>query len=180
MSRYLKHFERELKILEKDMEPFDSDGEPNQLIIHDFIPMIKEIIEVFKDQGHSGASAPFYANSLGHTIMKTLLFKPLSPLTGEEDEWGTEASPDQNNRDGRVFRKKDDDGNWYYTFNNAIVWKEEDGATFTGSIDGYHSQMKIKKFPFTPKTFYVPIRPEGDDHTILDYSQLDAVKEIYE
>jgi len=44
---------------------------------------ILEIIEKFSEQGHSGFSAG-YALSV---LERLLRFKPISPLTGEDDEW---------------------------------------------------------------------------------------------
>ena len=48
---------------------------------------VEEIVEVFAEQGHSGASASIVTSLLG----KLLRFEPLCPLTGADDEW-TEVS----------------------------------------------------------------------------------------
>lgn len=45
---------------------------------------ILDVIKVFSEQGHSGFSAS-YALSI---LDRLLRFKPISPLTGEEAEWG--------------------------------------------------------------------------------------------
>ena len=44
---------------------------------------ILDLIELFASQGHSGFSAPYVINAFSRLAM----FKPLSSLTGEDDEW---------------------------------------------------------------------------------------------
>lgn len=156
MSNYKKHFERELKILNDNLEEGDS------LVIKDFIPLIEQALDVFSEQGHSGGSAPFYANALGDTIKKVMLFEPLSPITGDDDEWG------ENNMDGKTLQnkrlssvfKEGKDGKPYYI--DAIVFKGQNDCCFTGSSielkDGSTiSSRQFIKLPFTPKTFYIDV-----------------------
>ena len=42
-----------------------------------------ELIKVFSKQGHSGTSAPYCIQLFAHLAS----YKPLGPLTGEDDEW---------------------------------------------------------------------------------------------
>ena len=44
---------------------------------------ILDVIELFSSQDHSGFSASYVVNVFSRLAM----FKPLSPLTGEDDEW---------------------------------------------------------------------------------------------
>ena len=65
---------------------------------------ILDLIELFASQGHSGFSAHYVENA----FHKLALFKPLSPLTGEDEEWN-EVSEGvwQNKRCSSVFKEKD-------------------------------------------------------------------------
>lgn len=56
----------------------ESDG-MQELIKKDIL----DIVDMFADQGHSGMSAAY---TLG-ILERLLRFKPITPLTGEEDEW---------------------------------------------------------------------------------------------
>lgn len=69
---------------------------------------ILDLIELFDSQGHSGFTAPYVIN----TFSRLAMFKPLSPLTGEDDEWNdVGAGQLQNKRYSAVF--KDPDGTAY-------------------------------------------------------------------
>jgi len=188
MNTYIKKFHNELRILKENL------AEGNKLLIEDFIPCIEQIAEIFSKQGHSGSSAPAYANAVSNAIKNVLMFQPLSPITGNDNEWGTEAGSDQNSRCSAVF--KDGDNGSYYL--NAIVWQGEDKYdTFTGTIEGVSSRQFVK-FPFTPKTFYIDVYRELYDerqhnkgevvqcgsgdyvYFIKDRNQLKAVAEYYD
>ncbi len=194
MSNYKKHFHRELEILKRDLKEEDS------LMIEDYIEVIDNICDIASSQGHSGGSAPYNANILANTIKSVLLFKPLSPITGDISEWNhTGDGSFQNNRLSSVF-KESADGKPYYL--DAITWQgEDDFDTFGGTIGGITSRQYIK-LPFTPKTFYIHVRrelvdesnPVHQDHKkdwvscrsgyyvyfIKDIDELDAVKEYYD
>lgn len=92
---------------------------------------ILDLIELFAFQGHSGFSANYVINAFDRLAR----FKPLSPLTGEDDEWmevGTDIL--QNKRYSAVFKDgKDgtayniegkvftDDGEVWYTCKDSRV-----------------------------------------------------------
>ena len=91
---------------------------------------ILDLIELFDSQGHSGFTAPYVA-SMFHRLA---MFKPASPLTGEDDEWrevGTGVF--QNKRYSAIFKDKDgtayniegkiftDDGEVWYTCKDSRV-----------------------------------------------------------
>jgi len=193
MSRLLEHFDRELEILQQQNE---------ELVIQDFIPTIRNIIEIFSSQGHSGSSASAYSDIIASTLKKVLRYKPLSPITCLEHEWNdttemSESNPVmfQNNRECAVFK----DGTYgepYYL--DAIAFSgEEEYDTFTGTVEGITSSQTIR-IPFTPKTFYIDVikKPyvecgnsittnyyehnnEKYYYVIKDRSQLEEVKKYY-
>lgn len=66
---------------------------------------ILDLIELFASQEHSGFSAAYVVNAFHRLAM----FKPLSPLTGEDDEWNeTRPGHFQNKRYSAVFKNGKD------------------------------------------------------------------------
>lgn len=121
---------------------FGDDGPYNGM----FGPAIIKMIEVFAAEGHSGMSAGI-AIQLFSTLAK---FEPLTPLTGEDDEWNDVSEMSgkpmwQNKRCSRVF--KDEDKAWDI---EGRVFRDKDGCTYTNS----DSCIDVV-FPYTPKTEYV-------------------------
>ena len=161
MSNLLKHADRELKFI-----GYDGKDEYNNMAK----AAIMELLTTFANQGHSGFSANYIVNLFN----KLAKYETLSPLTGNDDEWGnvSDMSGDrktlfQNNRDGRVF--KNDDGAF---FTEAIIWTESGESSYTNK----DSNRYIKSFPFTPKTFYVKV---DKDKNIIDTEEYEKVKEYY-
>lgn len=105
---------------------------------------VMKMIEVFSDEGHSGASA----NIAISIFEKVARFKPLTPLTGEDDEW-TEVMDGmfQNKRCPHVFKEN---GQAYDI--EARVFREPSGACYTSR----DSRVEIT-FPYTPKREYVDV-----------------------
>lgn len=169
-SSLKKHFERELAIMNSSLT------EGDELLITPYIEQIKEIIDIFSKQAHSGGSAPFATDAISRTIKAVLGFQILSPLTGEDSEWvdisEMHGSPLwQNIRDGGVF--KDENGECRYS--NSIVWVGEDQwDQFVGRINEYGSSNIIKEFPFMPKTFYISVRRELYDENNPEHKGLDT------
>ena len=159
MSNLLKHAERELKFIGyDDTDSFDKMAKD----------AILQLIETFAKQGHSGFSANYVANMF-HKLVK---YETLSPLKGNDDEWGnvSDMSGDrktlfQNNRDGRVF--KNDDGAF---FTEAIIWTESGESSYTNK----DSNRYIKSFPFTPKTFYVEVDKDKNIIDTVEYNKANA------
>lgn len=107
---------------------------------------ILRMVETFADEGHSGFSASYAIGALE----KLLRFEPLTPLTGEPDEWVEVADSQwQNKRCGRVF-KDAVDGPAYDI--DAVVFREPDGACFTS-----RDSRREVTFPYTPKTEYMDV-----------------------
>lgn len=91
---------------------------------------ILDLIELFASQDHSGFTAPYVVDAFNRLAM----FKPLSPLTGEDDEWNDVGDGLlQNKRYSAVFKGKDgiayniegkvftDDGEVWYTCRDSRV-----------------------------------------------------------
>lgn len=110
---------------------------------------ILKMVNVFAEEGHSGFSANYAINIL----QKLLRFEPLSPLTGEDDEWQLCEYSDgeiyQNKRFSRVF-KEGKDGQAYDVQGKVFV--EPNGASYTSR----DSRVYIE-FPYVPHTEYVKV-----------------------
>lgn len=91
---------------------------------------ILDLIELFASQDHTGFTAPYVINAFNRLAR----FKPLSPLTGEDDEWKDVGNGEQQNkRYHAVFKDKDgsayniegkvfsDDGDVWYSCRDSIV-----------------------------------------------------------
>ena len=106
---------------------------------------VLELIEVFANQGHSGFSAGYVAGLFDQLVH----WRPLTPLTGDDDEWNdvsmysTDKRPTyQNKRCSRVF--KEADGRVY----DVEYWymKDPDGNCYGGS-DCFQDVV----FPYMPQ-----------------------------
>lgn len=103
---------------------------------------VLKMIEQFAEEGHSG----FSANMAIRAFEKLARFEPLTPLTGEDDEWSeVDGGLWQNRRCSRVF--KDADGVYDA---GGKVFREPSGVCFTSR----DSRVYIT-FPYTPHTEYV-------------------------
>ena len=103
-----------------------------------------ELLDTFAKQGHSGMSAPFAVQMFSRLAS----WKPLTPLTGEEDEW----EQNQNTRFSEVFR--DDDGQAYW-ISGIVFWEWvtdehiNDGKPFKSYFTSKGSRVNIE-FPWMP------------------------------
>jgi hypothetical protein len=152
----LSHARRELKAA-----GMDPDGPADSINTY----MAKgtlDLLRVFSEQGHSGASAPF-AIKLFATLAA---FEPWGPIRGTEDEWmhvgnggadGREMY--QNTRCSRVFRNSKD-GPAYDV--EGIVFRDPDGCCVTT-----RGSAVLVDFPYTPKTVYVDRDADGN-YTLPD------------
>ena len=111
-----------------------------------------DVIEVIASQGHSGFSGAYLIKYLTPLLKK----EPITPLTGEEDEWAkVDEDTYQNKRCGRVFKRSetgvafDIDARVYYETKIDEHGKEH-RAYF---IRAPHEPIT---FPYTPTTTYVP------------------------
>lgn len=107
---------------------------------------VMDLVRKFAEQKHSGFSARMAATC----FEKIVRFEPLTPLTGEDDEWYDPCGDGllQNKRCPRVF--KDRDGRAFDA--EGKVFLEPDGVCFTNG----ESHVFID-FPYVPKTEIVDI-----------------------
>ena len=113
MSKLLEYAKREL-----DRIPKDADG-MQEMINKDIL----EIVAIFSDQGHSGFSARYAISK----IRRLLCWKPITPLSGEADEWNELSHGScQNKRCSSVF--KNEDGTYHDI--DAIVVSDNGGITW--------------------------------------------------
>ncbi len=146
MSNLVKHAKEELDRAGFFDEGSDYDGMLGEAVL--------ELIDCFAKQGHSGASAPLTIA----LFKKVAAFEPITPLTGEDDEWNEVGKGTfQNKRACNVF--KDADGQAYNI--DGLVFKNQNGCTFTNS----YSRVPVS-FPYQPKkpTFVdVYVRDDDDE-----------------
>jgi len=103
--------EQELKLAGYDIN--DPEDGPNRWLAEGTL----ELLKVFSEQGHSGMSAP-YAVAL---FEKLALWKPIAPLTGEDDEWNEVGeSTWQNRRNSVVFKGEDGQAYW---IEGRVFWE---------------------------------------------------------
>lgn len=143
-SNYVAYAERELRIAGwYDEDAFYGDMMPKAVL---------RSMRLNAVEGHSGMSAGL-ANSI---IGKLSMFEPLTPLTGDDDEWQEIASEDgepvfQNTRSSRVFKHGDD----AYDIDGK-VFREPSGAKFTSR----DSRVPVT-FPYMPTTEIVDVKNDS-------------------
>lgn len=107
---------------------------------------VKELLEVFQKQGHSGFSANITAE-LFHKLVKGDV---LSPLTDSPDEWmRVDDDCFQNKRCFHVFRKIQEDKP--YTIEGK-AFSNDGGKTF---YTNYESRVYFSLPGYPPKTEYI-------------------------
>lgn len=154
MSEQLKWAENELRIAGYDKN--DKEDGPNRWLAQGTL----ELLKVFSEQGHSGMSAP-YAIAL---FEKLASWKPISPLTGADDEWNEVGTGTwQNRRNSAVFKKN----NQAYWLDGRIFWEWfsaphiDDGKPFKRYFTSRDSRVNIE-FPWTqpdkPEYVFVPTK----------------------
>ncbi len=120
---------------------FDEDGPYGGMLGKAVLDMVR----VFADEGHSGMSAGLAISA----FERVARFEPLTPLTGEDDEWmHVHGSTYQNKRCSHVF-KTDEDGAYDI---DGRVFREPSGACFTSR----DSRVPVT-FPYVPKREYVDV-----------------------
>jgi len=127
---------------------------------------VLKLMDIFAEEGHSGSTAPYAINM----FKKLAMFKPLTPLTGADDEWvkhdyGSEPSY-QNKRLSSVF--KDADGN-AYNIDGKVFWEWAMPWEGREPLEPYKSYYTCRDsrvpvtFPYTPP-----------DEPIYEYRHSDA------
>ena len=138
----LEWAEQELRYAGYDIN--DPEDGPNKWLAEGTL----ELLKVFTEQGHSGSSAP-YAVAL---FEKLAMWKPIAPLTGEDDEWNDVGEDTwQNRRNSAVFKKEDGQAYW---IEGRVFWKWathpeiDDGKPFKSYYTSRDSRVNIT-FPWT-------------------------------
>ena len=154
--------------------PHEEDG-----IMQDLMKKnILEIVKIFGEQGHSGFSAR-YALSV---LERLLCFKPLTPLTGEEDEWNdTGHGTLQNKRCSSVFKISDgtcdDIDRIIVSDNGGITWftscRFRKEVTFPYAVPIHPEKVYIEYTEDVPPGF------TGDEYDIIT-DQPERIKALYE
>lgn len=132
------------------MCPPDENGrkEPMQEAIE---KNIMDIVRMFADQGHSGTTASYVLGILG----RVMRYKPLTPLTGADDEWNDiGGGEEQNKRCFSVFRYNHDNATAYDI--EGKVFSDDGGQTFYGCRESH-----------VPVTFHYTV-PDKPIYVILD------------
>lgn len=136
MSNLIDHAKQEFAVLGWDK----TDDEMQNQMCEDVLSLLR----VFSEQGHSGFSANYALNLFD----KLARYQPISPLTGNDDEWvlvDSERLLYQNKRCSHVFKDED------HAYDiNGRVFIDKDGCAYT-NMD---SRVPIE-FPYTPHTEYV-------------------------
>jgi hypothetical protein len=146
MSNLLDHAKRELDLIGMGDDATDLN---RAMRLH-----ILLMVKTFAAEGHSGFSASYAINALKHL----LAFEPLTPLTGNDDEW-LDRSQDsampiwQNRRCGRVFKTED---RCYDA--EGKIFRTPGGLGYTKA----ESCVPVV-FPYRPITVYVDTPDESDE-----------------
>jgi hypothetical protein len=144
LGNLVKFAKRELKSMIESKDKID----------REMAKGVIKLVDVFSKQGHSGFSAP-YALSLFKSLAS---FTPLSPLTGEDDEWNDvsemSGSPMwQNKRYSAVF--KEENGLVYNV--DGKVFESPDGSRYTNR----DSRVEVT-FPYKiPERIVVKVDERG-------------------
>ena len=157
-SALYEYAKKELERIEKGCE--DEESLSMQQAID---KNILELINVFSNQHHSGFTATYVIDIL----QRLLHYKPLTPLTGEDDEWedvtsyGYDTPTFQNKRCSAVF--KDDRGAYWV---EGKIFSSDLGHTWYTNSD---SCVPVT-FPFNvpDKSEVVVIDNKEDREEILD------------
>jgi hypothetical protein len=165
MSNILKHAEHELDLIGMTE---DSPDEMNRMMRKHILHMMQE----FANEGHSGFSASY---AIG-ILTKLLDFKPLSPLTGVDDEWSDvrdygDNPHYQNKRKSSVFKDStgecyDIDGKVFWEWCKRPLDEDEEGYPGEKIFKSYYTCRESRvpvTFPYT-----VPDKP------IYEYRHSDA------
>ena len=153
---------------ELDRLPKDPDNMQNRANAE-----VLEILETLANQGHSGLSIEYTMR----LVNRLMLGKPLTALTGDEDEW----YENQNIRCSSVFR--DSEGN-AYDHDSAIV-SDNGGITWFASKRFYEPISFPYNPPSYPKKVYieytedVPPGYTSDEYEIIT-DKPERIKALYE
>jgi hypothetical protein len=116
---------------------------------------VVELIEKFDNQDHSG----FSAHATIELFSRLARYKPLTPLTGDSEEW-VEVSDGlfQNKRAGNVFAEDENGKNAYDI--EGLVFVDKTGMAFTNS-----ESLTYIEFPYVPEpTIIEEDTPDAEEY----------------
>lgn len=142
---------------------------------------ILRMVEEFEKEDHSGFSAN-YALSI---LKKLLAFKPLSPLTGDDDEWQHVYDNDlgepvyQNRRLSTIFKSKSEGA---YDIDGKVFWEwftDDDGTKHKVHFTSRDSRVPVE-FPYTPpdNPIYEYRPSEDDEYDELADTTTNTIQEV--
>lgn len=164
VNPYIEHAKREFKTL--GYIPLDQNQEdgPNKWIQEN----VNKLLEEFYSQGHTNISSDYCIEY----FTKLAKFKPLSPLTGEDDEWekidSNHSCPEvyyQNKRCSHVFKREDGlaydiDAYMFWYWSERQLEEDEEGYPGIIPYKAYFSgkyAVKVIEFPYIPETEYIKV-----------------------
>ena len=154
---YNSYARRELEALEKACKS-DKAREMQRFVTQNVL----DLMRVFSKQGHSGFSASYVMN----LFRRVSEYKPLTPLTGADDEWNEPMDmggdkTQQNKRCCSVFRTN---------FDNSTA-RDIDAMVFSdnGGVTWFTSPMKSKNYDWTVKFPYMP--PDEPRRIYIKYTK---------
>ena len=146
---------------------------------------VEELLKVFDNQGHSGHSASITANLFKRLVDN----KPLSNLTGEDDEWNylrydysDSEHVYQNKRYSALFKHVHDDGRISYSDVDRFVCHTADKPDVcfgSGLVNKLLGDMFPIQFPYYPERWNVELeeflvdKKNGDFDTVHIVSAID-------
>lgn len=137
---------------------FDDDSDYGGMLGDAVMNLLKE----HEKEGHSG-----YSNAMVVDLFSKLAtFTPLTPLSGNDDEWGDDVDGlglQQNIRDSRVFRSPER-GAWTL---DAVAFREPSGATYT-------SRQSAQPITFPHSRSETVMVNVPDDHSFPDPEESSA------
>lgn len=157
----VEHAKKELERLSNNCN--DQEGfEMQEVINKDII----SIVEVFANQNHSGFTASYVIEMLE----QLLKYRPLTPLTGNDDEWIDISESNgncamwQNNRAPMIF--KDDTGKAYNI--EGKVFSDDNGESWFTNGDSRVEITFPYNLPLQPEYILVE-REEAEEEIIEDF-----------
>jgi hypothetical protein len=157
MSNLVEYAKKELDLLNLGNSDITGDGMDYHMRDH-----IIRMVELFSEEEHSGFSAS-YALSI---LERVLAYKPLTPLTGEDDEWNEVGhGVFQNRRASNVFKEN----NQAYWMDGIVFWEWYsspdiyDGKPYKSYFTSRDSRVNIESFPWS-----IPDKPEYRERVNAD------------
>lgn len=140
---------------------------------------ILDLIDLFAHQSQSGGTALYVINR----FQRLAKWKPLTPLTGEDDEWVDienvfDKPMQQNKRYSGLFREKGDNSTAHDV--NARVFSDNGGITwFSSSIDKDFKEPIVFPYmpPTEPKEIYIRWLDDEHDKYEVVYSEEERQKQ---